>query len=140
MELARLVKVHAPLIIANFGSLCSLTAFTRSDVLKLRACSVLGSTSFVISSLLNPPPRWGPTLWSSLFACVNSTKIIQILDEQRGHVDLSPRKRGIYLEHFKPHGVTPNQFKKVFSAGTTRIIKAGGVCVCFDLRLWMSYC
>ena len=42
-------------------------------------------------------------------------------------MDLSPRERRIYLEHFKPHGVTPKQFDKVFIAGTTRIIKAGGV-------------
>jgi len=58
---------------------------------------------------------------------VNSYKIVKILDERRGNVDLSPREREIYLEHFKPHGVTPKQFEKVFSAGTTRIIKAGGV-------------
>ena len=121
-------KLNAPLIILNFGSFCTLTAFTRSDVLELRACSVLGSTSFVVYSLLQPPPmRWGPPLWSSLFSSVNSYKIVQILDERRGNVDLSPREREIYLEHFKPHGVTPKQFEKVFSAGTTRIIKAGGV-------------
>jgi hypothetical protein len=120
-------KRNAPLIIANFGSLCTLTAFTQSDVLELRSCSVTGSVSFVISSLLNPPPRWGPTLWSSLFACVNSTKIIQILDERRGIVDHSPLEREIYLEHFKPHGVTPKQFEKVFVAGTPRVVKAGDI-------------
>lgn len=121
-------KLNAPLIIMNLGSLCTLTAFTRTDVLELRSCSVLGNCLFAIYSILQPPPiRWGPPLWSSLFATVNVYKIIQILDERRGNVDLSPREREIYHEHFEPHGVTPKQFEKVFCAGTTRIIKAGGV-------------
>jgi hypothetical protein len=42
-------------------------------------------------------------------------------------VDLSSRERENYLEHFKPHGVTPKQFEEVSVAGTNRLIKAGGV-------------
>jgi hypothetical protein len=121
-------KLNVPLIIMNFGSLCTLIAFTRSDVLELRCCSVMGSTSFVAYSLLQPPPiRWGPTLWSMLFATVNFYKIVRILDERRGEVDLNPREYDIYLEHFMPHGVTPKQFEKVYRAGTTRVIKKGRV-------------
>jgi hypothetical protein len=121
-------RLNVPLIIMNFGSLCTLVAFTRSDVLELRCCSVMGSTSFVAYSLLQPPPiRWGPTSWSVLFAAVNSYKILQILDERRGEVDLNPREYDVYLEHFMPHGVTPKQFEKVYRAGTTRTIRKGHV-------------
>lgn len=42
-------------------------------------------------------------------------------------MDLSSREREIYLEHSKPHGVTPKQFEKVLVAGTTQLIKAGGI-------------
>ncbi|KAL3823058.1 LOW QUALITY PROTEIN: hypothetical protein ACHAXA_011110, partial [Cyclostephanos tholiformis] len=121
-------KLNAPLVVMNFGSLCTLLAFTRSDVLELRCCSVMGSSSFVVYTILQPPPiRWGPASWSVLFASVNLYKIVQILDERRGNVDLSPRERTIYHEHFKPHGVTPKQFEKVYDAGTTRIVRKGGV-------------
>lgn len=105
-----------------------LTGFTRSDVLELRSLALTGNTSFVVYSLLQPPPiRWPAVIWSMLFASVNSFNIAKIMNEREGKVYLSPYEEEIYHEHFKPHGVTPKQFEKIMSAGESRIIKKGGV-------------
>lgn len=119
-------KLNAPLLILNFGSLATLVGFTRRDVLELRALSMTGSTTFVIYSLLQPPPiRWPSIVWSTLFAGVNGYKILGILNERKGNVVLSPREEEIYHEHFQPHGVTPKQFEKAMRVGTIRTIKKG---------------
>ena len=122
------LKLNAPLLILNFGSVCTLVGFTRTDVLELRALSMTGSTTFVIYSYLQPPPiKWAAIVWSTLFASVNAFKITSILNERQAPVALSQREEEIFHEHFQPHGVTPKQFEKVFSNGKTRIIKTGGL-------------
>mmetsp|Transcript_319 Transcript_319/g.505 ORF Transcript_319/g.505 Transcript_319/m.505 type:complete len:462 (-) Transcript_319:520-1905(-) len=121
-------KLNAPLVVINFGSLATLMGFTRSDVLELRSLAITGNVSFVVYSLLQPPPiRWAACIWSILFASVNGVKIAQILHEREGKVHLTPHEETIYYEHFQPHGVTPKQFERVKKTGKTRIIEKGGV-------------
>ena len=123
-------KLNFHLIVMNFGSLCTLTAFTRSDVLELRTCAMTGSFSFVLYSLLQRPLRYGPPLWSSLFGCVNLYKVVMILDERKGKTEdeiRNPTELLTYREHFKPYGVTPKQFEKIMQAGHIRTMPKGSV-------------
>lgn len=122
---------NGAVLILNFGSMCTLVGFTRSDVLELRALSTTGSLTFVIYNIMdglrNPAMgiRWPPVLWSLLFASVNSYKIVQILDERKSQVYLKEHEESIYVEHFMPHGMTPKQFHKALSKSKTLIIPKG---------------
>mmetsp|Transcript_35876 Transcript_35876/g.75523 ORF Transcript_35876/g.75523 Transcript_35876/m.75523 type:complete len:474 (+) Transcript_35876:206-1627(+) len=121
-------KLNAPLLILNFGSFAMLMGFTRSDVLELRCLAITGNISFVVYSLLIPPPiRWAAVGWSGLFATVNAYNIGKILNEREGKVYLAEHEKEIYHEHFEPHGVTPKQFEKVMKKGVTKIVKKGDV-------------
>jgi len=121
-------KLNAPLVILNFGSMATLVGFTRGDVLELRSLAMTGNTTFVIYSLLQPPPiRWPAIIWSCLFASVNGFNIAKILSERNGKVYRAPHEEKIYHEHFEPHGVTPKQFEKVMSTGKRQVIKKGDV-------------
>mmetsp|Transcript_31995 Transcript_31995/g.67261 ORF Transcript_31995/g.67261 Transcript_31995/m.67261 type:complete len:472 (+) Transcript_31995:87-1502(+) len=121
-------KLNYPLLILNFGSMATLVGFTRADVIELRSLAIMGNTTFVIYSLLQPPPiRWATIGWQLLFASVNGFNVAKILNERKGKVFLSPHEEEIYHEHFERHGVTPKQYEKVMSTGKIRIIKKGGV-------------
>lgn len=97
-------KLNAPLVILNFGSLATLVGFTRPDVLELRCLAMTGNTTFVLYSLLQPPPiRWAAMCWSALFASVNGFNIAKILNERSGKVSLAPHEEEIFHEHFQPH-------------------------------------
>lgn len=121
-------KLNAPLLILNFGSMATLVGFTRADVIELRSLAILGNSTFVIYSLLQPPPiRWATIGWQFLFASVNGFNVAKILNERKGKVFLTQHEEEIYHEHFEQHGVTPKQFEKLMSIGKTQIIKKGGV-------------
>lgn len=113
------LQQNAAVLVLNFGSLCTLTAFTRSDVLELRAFSMTGSISSVIYFFSMQPLRWAPIAWSSLFATVNGVNIYKILYERNANVVLSQHEEDIFVEHFMPHGVTPKQFEKICSRAKT---------------------
>jgi len=121
-------RLNAPLVILNFGSFATLVGFTRSDVLELRCLAITGNMTFVIYSLLQPPPiRWPAICWSVLFGGVNGFSIAKFVHEREGKVILSKYEEEIFLEHFKPHGVTPKQFETLMSTGKSRIVKRGDV-------------
>lgn len=108
-------------VVLNFGSICTLAAFTRSDVLELRSLSVVGSACSVVYQLTLQPVRYVPILWSMMFAGVNSVKIYSILRERGSAVRLTGEQERIYVRHFMPHGITPKQFETVL--GRARIRK-----------------
>jgi len=83
-------------MVLNFGSICTLIGFTRSDVLELRCLSVTGSTASVIYSLTRVPKMYLPVAWSSLFATVNGFKIREILQERHQKVHMTDEEEGIY--------------------------------------------
>jgi CRP-like cAMP-binding protein len=123
------LQQNVAVLVLNFGSLCTLTGFTRSDVLELRAFSMTGSVSSVIYFLSMQPLRWAPIAWSSLFATVNAVNIYKILYERNANVVLSPHEQDIFVEHFMPHGVTPKQFEKICSRAKTITYKQGQLIV-----------
>ena len=121
-------SLNTPLLILNFGSMATLLGFTRSDVLELRSLAMTGNCTFVIYSLLSPPPiKWPAIMWSMLFASVNGYNITKILRERQGKVILTPHETEIYMEHFQPYGVTQFQFHKVITRGHTKLIEPGTI-------------
>ena len=105
-----------PTMLLNFGSVCTLVAFTRSDVLELRTLSATGSISNVIYWMTQKPFLWVPVTWSSMFASVNGYKIMEILHERNADVRMSEEQEHIFVDHFMQHGVTPKQFERIEKA------------------------
>jgi CRP-like cAMP-binding protein len=106
-------KENYPVVILNFGSICTLTGFTRSDVLELRVLSVVGSLGSAVYNLTRKPILVAPLLWSATFAAVNGYKIFEIIRERKGTVRLSAEQETWYTRFFMPHGVTPKQFEAI---------------------------
>lgn len=119
-------KENWAVLLLNFGSICSLLGFTRSDVLELRQFSVVGNICFVSYQLVQAPIRWAPIGWSTIFASVNLYKIAQIYHERTGHVIFqSEEEQQIYERHFQPHGITPKQFQFILERATILKAKKG---------------
>lgn len=112
-------------LILNFGSICTLIGFTRSDVLELRYLSVTGSVCAIAYHFANKPLRIPVVLWSSTFAAVNSFKIFEILQERKGSVQLTQEQEEIYINFFMPHGITPKQFELIYQAAHVLHVKKG---------------
>lgn len=117
-------KTNGPILVLNFGSVCTLVGFTRQDVLELRALSMTGSICSVCYFALSRP-AFAPMAWSSLFAATNAVKIARILDERKGRVVLTEHEEDIYEEHFLSHGLTPKQFAKLLSCAEVIDAKKG---------------
>ena len=117
-------KTNGPILVLNFGSVCTLVGFTRQDVLELRALSMTGSICSVCYFALSRP-AFAPMAWSSLFAATNALKIARILDERKGRVVLTEHEEDIYEEHFLSHGLTPKQFAKLLSCAEVIDAKKG---------------
>ena len=117
-------KTNGPILVLNFGSVCTLVGFTRQDVLELRALSMTGSICSVCYFALSRPAL-APMAWSSLFAATNAVKIARILDERKGRVVLTEHEEDIYEEHFLSHGLTPKQFAKLLSCAEVIDAKKG---------------
>ena len=112
-------------LILNFGSICTLIGFTRSDVLELRTLSVTGSVCAIAYHIATPPLRIPPLIWSSTFAFVNGYKIYEIVQEREGSVQLSTEQEEMYSNFFMPHGVTPKQFEIIYAKAEVLHIKKG---------------
>ena len=116
-------------LLFNFGSICTLVGFTRSDVLELRMLSVTGSVCGVIYQGVQAKPMWPPIVWSMLFGGVNAWKIFEIVNERQGTVRLSAEQEEIYVRHFLPHGITPKQFEAVLGKAQTMRFNKGQVVI-----------
>lgn len=106
-------KENWSIMTMNIGSLCTLMAFTRSDVLELRTLSVSGSVCFVVYTLATAPIKWLTVGWTSLFAAVNTYKIVQIINERHSHVHMTEEQEECYTKFFMPNGITPKQFERI---------------------------
>lgn len=75
-------KHNWAVLVLNLGSVCSLLAFTRSDVLELRSLSVTGTVSALIYNLALPAEQRSltPILWSK-FTCTRN----ECIDKQASH-------------------------------------------------------
>jgi CRP-like cAMP-binding protein len=107
------VTTNAGTLLLNFGSLCTLAAFTRSDVLELRTLSTTGSVCNAVYHALNKTSNWWSVIWPGIFASVNGYNIMRILEERNAVVHLDEEQEKIYVEYFMPHGITPKQFERL---------------------------
>jgi CRP-like cAMP-binding protein len=120
---------NATILILNFGSICTLVGFTRSDVLELRLLSVTGSVCGMFFHAFTVPRRLTPIAWSALFALVNSAKIYEVLQERAGSVNLTADQEQRYSDFFMPHGITPKQFEAIDGRAKILCVKKGQVIV-----------
>lgn len=117
------LKLNYPVLIMNAGSFCTLLAFTRTDVLQLRAFSVTGSVCFIAYNFFSPPVKWLTIGWTTLFASVNTYKIIEIVNERHSHVEMTPEMEETYTQYFMPHGITPKQFERIEKSAQRIVVK-----------------
>jgi CRP-like cAMP-binding protein len=122
-------KQNWPILVLNFGSMCTLTGFTRSDVVELRSLSATGSLCFVAYGLTQAPVRYTPLVWAFSFATINAMKIFQIMEERKGTVHLTADQEQVYIQFFMPHGVTPKQFEAIDNKAQVVKLKAGSTLI-----------
>jgi len=131
------LKLNGPVLILNFGSLCTLAGFARTDVLELRLGNLFGNccamTYFVINRLLPP------FTWSSIFAMTNAYNIHLILDERSDKVTMTKDEQTLYEEHFLSHGVTPKQFRMILDKSEVLHVPKNHVIVRADALLDSVY-
>mmetsp|Transcript_48710 Transcript_48710/g.55188 ORF Transcript_48710/g.55188 Transcript_48710/m.55188 type:complete len:429 (+) Transcript_48710:955-2241(+) len=113
LRVLKWLQENLPILVLNFGSCCTLLAFTRSDIIELRCLSVTGNFCFVAFSLRQKIITWPHIFWSSLFASVNSYKIYEIFEERNASVSMTKDEEKVYVDFFMPHGVTPKQFQRI---------------------------
>ena len=123
---------NIPTLILNMGSLATLTAFTRSDILELRMLSITGSISSILYFSTRPPPRiYAPMIWSSIFVLTNLYMLYKIYMERQvgnfGRPTISMEELHAYQEFFAPYGVTPRQFGTLLSKATKTYYKKNSI-------------
>jgi CRP-like cAMP-binding protein len=123
------LKANLPVIALNISSVCTLVAFTRSDVIELRALTMTGSILFIGYGLGHTPKLWPPIAWSVLFVAVNGAKLLEILQERNAEVHMSTEQQKVYVEHLLPHGITPKQFERIEKNAEIVKLKKGEVLV-----------
>jgi CRP-like cAMP-binding protein len=106
-------KANLPVITLNFGSMCILVGFSRSDVLELRGLTMTGQLTFAAYNLGQSTILWPSIAWSCLFAGVNAHKILDIFHERNAEVHMTAEQEEVFVEHFMPHGITPKQFERI---------------------------
>lgn len=105
--------------------MCTLVAFTRSDILELRCLSVTGNICFIVYTICQKIILWPNIFWSGLFASVNSFKIYQIFDERNASVSMNKEEEKIFVDFFMPHGATPKQFQRIQKTAKVFKLKKG---------------
>ena len=118
-----------PTLLLNFGSVCTLAAFTRSDVLELRSLSATGSICNALFHWYNPSSNFSSILWPGIFASVNGYKIGEIIVERNADVHMTEEQEAIYVEHFLPHGVTPKMFELLSKKAAKFEVEEHGVII-----------
>eukprot|EP01127_Copromyxa_protea_P019864 TRINITY_DN652_c0_g3_i3.p1 TRINITY_DN652_c0_g3~~TRINITY_DN652_c0_g3_i3.p1 ORF type:complete len:329 (-),score=43.77 TRINITY_DN652_c0_g3_i3:106-1092(-) len=102
----------------NLGSLMGLVGFSMSDILLLRWLAVGGSLCGIVYNYTRNPCQVNAVLWAIVFIVLNLIMIKSLLEE-RAAVSVDPIMNNIYLNFFKPFGVTPLSFGKFVSSGGT---------------------
>eukprot|EP00980_Cylindrotheca_fusiformis_P000702 scaffold168_cov124-Cylindrotheca_fusiformis.AAC.2 len=104
------LRKNMPIIALNFGSICILVGFSRSE---LRSLAMTGQLMFAGYNLAQQTILWPSVAWSCLFASVNAIKNFEILHERHFEVHMNEQQEALFVEHFMPHGITPKQFEKI---------------------------
>ena len=123
------LKSNRAVLVLNFGSMCTLCGFMRSDVLELRSLALTGNVCFILYVLQQSPILWASITWSSLFASVNTWKIMQILHERTAEVYMSEEQQKIFVNHFMSHGITPKQYERILNKAKKLHLKKGKILV-----------
>lgn len=118
-------RSNLPVITLNFGSICILLGFSRSDILELRAMTTVGQLTFAFYNLSQATILWPSVAWSTLFASVNTVKIFDTIQERHGEVHMNAQDLKVYTTHFMPHGITPKQFERISHKATVIQLKQG---------------
>jgi CRP-like cAMP-binding protein len=122
-------KDNIPIMILNFGSLCTLLAFTMTDVLQLRSLAITGQCCFIFYNLKQNIIMWPSIIWSMTFASVNAWNIGKILEERNASVHMSDEQEAVFVEYFMPHGVTPKQFERIDKKAKVFRLKEGDILI-----------
>jgi CRP-like cAMP-binding protein len=122
-------KSNLPVMVLNVGSLCTLLAFTRTDVLELRSLAITGQVCFVAYQLKQKVVLWPSVVWSSLFATVNAYNIHHIIEERHSSVHMSDAQEKVFVDFFMPHGVTPKMFERIDEKSKCFRVKKGQVLI-----------
>ncbi|KAL3930486.1 MAG: hypothetical protein SGBAC_011748, partial [Bacillariaceae sp.] len=112
-------------LVLNFGSICTLTGFTRSDILELRSLSMTGSIASIFYLVGQQRILWASVAWGSIFASVNGYKIYEIYQERNSEVHMNEKQEKVYVDYFLPHGITPKQFERIEAKATKLQLKKG---------------
>lgn len=122
-------KKNWPVLVLNFGSVCTLLGFTRSDVIELRTLSIAGSLCGIGYTATLSPFRWTPIGWGLTFVGVNAWNIYKIYVERNSTVRLTQEQEEMYTKYFMPHGVTPKHFESIYNAAEIVHYRKGDVIV-----------
>jgi CRP-like cAMP-binding protein len=101
----------------------------RSDVVELRSLALTGNLCFILYVAQQSPILWASISWSSLFASVNTYKILQIMFERTAEVHMSEEQQKIFVNHFMSHGVTPKQYERILHKARKLKMKKGEILV-----------
>jgi CRP-like cAMP-binding protein len=119
------MKANAAVMTLNFGSVCILFGFTRSDVLELRSLTMTGQMTFAVYNLAQTTVLWPSVVWSTLFASANAWKIVSTYRERTAQIHMSEEQERIFVSFFMNHGVTPMQFSWIEAKAETIYVKKG---------------
>jgi CRP-like cAMP-binding protein len=122
---AKWFRSNIPVLMLNFGSICILVGFSRSDILELRSLTMTGQLTFAAYNLGQANILWPSVLWSMIFASVNGSKIWDIFHERTAEVHMTAEQERIFVDYFMDHGVTPKQFSWVEENAETNSVKQG---------------
>lgn len=119
------LRSNIPILMLNFGSICILIGFSRSDILELRTLTMTGQFTFAAYNMAQPNILWPSVLWSMIFASVNATKIFSIFHERTAVVHMTDEQERIFVDYFMNHGVTPLQFTWVEKKAQVLLVDKG---------------
>lgn len=109
----------------NFGSICILVGFARSDVLELRALTMTGQLTFAAYNLGQATILWPSVVWSGIFASVNGYKIMNVFQERTAEIHMTSEQERIFVDYFMNHGITPLQFSWIEEKAKLLCIEPG---------------
>ena len=112
----------------NFGAISSLSGFMMSDILHLRALSIVGSLSGITYNMTRSPRQINAVLWGLVFMAVNCTMIVKLLLERR-EIHFTVDEAALYHKLFENFGVSPRLFKSLMEKATWSEVPAGAVIV-----------
>lgn len=94
------------------GNLIFLAAINQTDMMNLRALSIVASAFGIAYNLLQPVPLFAPAAWGMFFVSCHVYYAGQLIKE-RQHITLTPEEEEVYEKGFLRYGFTPRQFTDI---------------------------